>query len=149
MTNEQVVKYLRVGAVMLIFTIAFAGWAVVRSFEYSTAQSNQAKQTALVKSDQAKQTALAASRQAKRQAAQFAKAVQTSRYDGALVSCENSNTRHLNALQYVTALDKINPSAGLLATNLLSVLAPLRDGNDGRETCQTYAAAQTALLVHP
>jgi hypothetical protein len=85
------------------------------------------------------------------QAATLAKlnalAIQTSRYDGSYRACQTLNTRHDNALSYAGSLSRLNPSAGIVATDLINVLAPLRDGKDGRQTCAQYATQQTSLTI--
>jgi hypothetical protein len=81
------------------------------------------------------------------EAARLAAAIQTSRFDGTYRSCESTNARHAQALLYVVPLSKISPAAGLLTTELLNTLAPLRDGKDGRVSCSSYAAQQVALHV--
>jgi hypothetical protein len=120
-------------AAIFVVMLAIGGW----NFVLQVAEKRNAQHTAKV--------ALAQAKAAQATARQFALAVQTSRYDGALLACQNTNGRHDNALQYVDALDKTAPAAGILATNLLDVLAPLRDGQNGRETCTQYAHMETAL----
>lgn len=78
---------------------------------------------------------------------QLFRTLQTSRFDGAYRSCEATNARNLSASKYTLSLSELNGAAGVLATELLNTLAPLRDGKDGRISCATYAAQQTAVHV--
>ena len=123
-------------ALMVVISMAFNTFAAIKLLEFSKRSSQTAQHVAA-----------AAVSEAQARAQGFARAVQTSRYDAALISCEHTNQRHLNALQYVSALDRINPQAGVLATSLLGVLAPLRDGKNGRESCAAYARSEVALTL--
>ena len=73
--------------------------------------------------------------------------IQTSRYDSTYRACVNTNTRHDNADGIAGALSRLNPTAGVLAVQLIDVLAPLRDGMNGRMSCAQYAEQQIALNV--
>jgi hypothetical protein len=99
----------------------------------------------------AKDTADHVAAQAEMAARSYARAVQTSRYDGALASCEDTNVKHAKEL---IALSNLLDTLGggtfgrHLVVSAVNAGWPLRDGQGGRETCQRYARAEVKLKLN-
>jgi hypothetical protein len=129
-------RLLRRGLGLLLLVLV-----VIGAWNYSLqgqARSN-AKHTAAV--------ALAQAKQAEAETRRYAQAVQTSRYDGAFVACQATNTKHKKELAALAPLAAAPLPGHFNLQNVVEAGWPLRDGKNGRLTCQQYARSEVKLKL--